>query len=539
MRLNHDKQFLNILSAIIRSKKELSNMRNIDLLLTNGRIYSMEEDCPVYSWLAIKDGLIIDAGNGEPPEIINAAESIDLGGKCVLPGMYDNHVNLVLAGINSFSINLSHAESLAEVLDIISDKARNIFPGDLIRCVGYLESNLKERRYPTRQELDSCAPNNPVIVISVAHHCSAVNSLMLHRLALPYNLAGMEKGAGDVYSGYLTYQANVYARNKLFSQMDDRLRTEAVGRVVKMAIAAGLTNLVTFEGGYISHENHARYIIDHRSTFPIDIKLFYQSSDLEKARRYNLEHVGGMFLDGTFTGRSAAISANYLDAEGRGRLYFTQDDINSLVLQAHRAGFQLTGHCDGDRAVEQIIAAYEYAQSKYPREGLRHRIEHCELFNDDLIKRAKELNLILSMQPAYEHHWGGRDGMYQRSMGLLGMRTNPLRELLEAGLTIAGGSDYDITDINPWLGIHMAVNHPNRQSRITVAEAIKMYTIDGAYAVFEENVKGSLAPGKKGDLIILDKDPYETPSDSLKEVRVLTTIKEGNILYHHDEIVEM
>ena len=514
-------------------------MGSMDLLLSNGRIYSMEQGAAPLGWMAIKDGLIVDAGRGGPPGEINAAESIDLGGKCVLPGMYDNHVNLVLAGINSFSINLGAAACLADVLDIISEKTKSVFPGDLIRCVGFLESNITERRFPTRQELDSCAPNNPVIVISVAHHCSSVNSLMLHRLALPHDLAGMEKGAGDVYSGYLTYQANVYARNRLFAQMDDRLRAEAVGRVVKMAIAAGLTNLVTFEGGYISHENHARYIIKNLSSFPIDVKLFYQSSDLEKAGRYHLKQVGGMFLDGTFTGRTAAISADYLDAEGRGRLYFTAEDINSLVLQAHQAGFQLTGHCDGDRAVEQMIAAYEYAQAKCPREHTRHRIEHCELFNGDLMKRARALNLILSMQPAYEHHWGGENGMYRRSMGPLGARTNPLRELLDAGLMIAGGSDYDITDINPWLGIHMAVNHPNRHSRVSVREAVEMYTTHGAYAVFEEKIKGSLAVGKKGDLIILDRDPFETPPESLKDVRVLTTVKEGNILYHQDEIVEL
>ncbi len=400
-------------------------MHTMDLLIFNGKIRSMAEGGPIYDWLAIKDGVITDAGRGLPPEGLGATETIDLAGRCALPGMYDNHVNLVVAGINSFSINLGKTACLDEALEIISEKTKSVFPGDLIRCVGFIESNVKERRFPTRQELDSCAPNNPVIVISVAQHCSSVNSLMLHRLALPYNLAGMGKGAGDVYSGYLTYQANVFARNKLFAQMDDRLRAEAVNRVVKLAIANGLTNLVTFEGGYISHENHARYIMENRSAFPVDIKMFYQSSDLERAKSHHLEQIGGMFLDGTFTGRSAAISADYLDAEGSGLLYFTQGDINSLVLHAHQAGFQLTGHCDGDRAVEQLIAAYEYAQSKHRRDGLRHRIEHCELFNPDLIRRARELDLVLSMQPAYEHHWGGEAGMYQRSMGVLGTRTNP------------------------------------------------------------------------------------------------------------------
>lgn len=509
---------------------------SVDLLIYNGIINCVDSKNTVATWLCSKDGVIIDIGNDSSYNkyLNDAKESIDLNGKFVLPGFYDNHINLVLAGISNYGVNLSKVTCLEELFCTIKDRSSSIFPGETIIGTNFIESNIKEHRFPTRRELDVCAPNNPVMINSNSYNSSSTNSLMLRRLELPYNLHGIDKDENNTFSGLLTFKANAYARKKLFSEMDDNLRKIAVCKVIEMAIKSGITTLVTFEGGFISHESHAKFILNNRFSFPIDVKMFYQSSNLKQALEHKSNMAGGLFLDGTITGRTAAISQPYIDKQTYGILNYNQDEVNEYVFNAHKLNMQLTAHCVGDRAIKQLLNAYDYAQNCYYREDPRFRIEHCEVLDDDLLKKAKELNVILSMQPGYEYYWGNEGGLYDSCLGSLSKKTNPFKKIVESGLIIAGGTDYDITPFSPMLGIHMAVNHPKKENRISVKEAIKMFTINGAYAVFEENIKGSLEVGKICDFIILEYNPFEICPNEIKDINIIATIKEGIILYRSD-----
>lgn len=509
-------------------------MHGVDMLVYNGSIITVDQKDSIKEWMCIDGGRIIDLGCGEGYKdyIGGASEIIDLEGKTVLPGFYDSHINMVQAGVNTFGIDLGKMGSLEEVLEAIREAADKTPPGELIRGMGFGVSRIKERRFPVRQELDACAPNNPVWINSLDYHSCSVNSLMLHKLNVPFNLEGISRDKNNVPLGCFTGKANALVVKYILASISDIYKADGVEKVIKLAVDNGVTSAVTFEGGFVSHESYAAFILENRDTFPIDVELFFQTVSTKKAEQLGIKRVGDLFLDGTFSARTAAISFKYLDSsETNGVLYFTQEEVNDFVLKAHREGMQLSAHCIGDRAIEQIITAYEYAQCQYPRNDHRHRIEHCELFRDDLIERARALNLVISMQPIGEHNWGGPGKMYEERLGQAYRSTNPFRKILQSGLKIAGGTDYDVLPMDPLFNMHVSVNHPVPESRINIGEAIRMYTINGAYAIFEENEKGSLEVGKLGDFVILDKNPITAKSEEIKDIKVVATVKEGNILF--------
>jgi len=499
-------------------------MKDIDLVLYNGDIITIDKHNNIENWVAIKQGRIFDLGKGDRYKdyLSEDVEAIDLKGKTLLPGFYDSHVHLVQTGLNLLSVDLSKVKSISEMQDIISEKAKNTPPGQLIRGVGYDDTRVEEERMPTRYELDACTSQHPVWINRVEYHISSVNSMALNRLNIPFDLDGIIRDERNLPDGRLTDKASSYIRGQILNSIPDKIRKK------------GVTSLGALEGGFVFHNRDAEFIIDNKKSFPIDVNLFYQTIDVEKVKAKGLDRIGGcIFLDGSFGSRNAALFEDYSDDEGnKGQLFFSQEELNHFILNAHKNNLQITVHAIGDRAIDQILSAYEYALEKYPRENHRHRIEHFEIPSDEDIKRAVKLNIVLSMQPAYEYYWGEKGDLYDRRLGVeRRKKTNPLKKILDSGLTIAGGSDSDVTSIYPILGIHTAVNHPNTEYAISPLEGIKLFTINGAYAVFEDDIKGSIEKGKYGDLVILDKNPLEVDKEKIKDIKVIGTIKEGNILY--------
>ena len=503
-------------------------MKEMDLLLYNGTILTMDEKNTVKEWAVIKNGRIFDLGNGDGfkryIEISN--EALDLYGKTLLPGFYDSHVHLVQTGFNLLSLDASKIKCIPELLELICSKSKKTVNGELIRVIGYDESKVAEKRLPTRYELDNCSQNNPVWVNTIEYHTSVVNSLALHMLKLPFNLEGVMRDERNLPDGRFISKASSMVRNNIFNMIDDNVRKEGVSKALNLAIENGVTSINAMEGGFTFHDKDAKFISRNKD--------FFQTVDVKKVLNEGLNRIGGcIFLDGSFNSRTAALSESYYDdSSTSGILYFSQDELNKFVLEAHKNNMQIAIHAIGDKAIDQILNAYEYALYLYPKKDHRYRIEHFELATEKQINRAKKLNLILSMQPAYEYFWGGVGGMYDLRLGPKRSKTtNPLRKIVDKGLIIAGGSDSDVTPISPILGIHTAVNHPTVESSVSVLEAIKMFTINGAKSVFEENIKGSIEIGKYGDFVILDKNPLNIEKTDIKDIKVEGTIKEGNILF--------
>ncbi|WP_207289612.1 amidohydrolase [Senegalia massiliensis] len=512
-------------------------MKNVDLILYNGDILTIDENLNTVNWIAIDKGNIIDIGNHDEYKkyIETAKEKIDLMGKTVLPGFYDSHVHLVQTGLNLLSVDLSDVESIGELQERIRKAADKKPECQLIRGIGYDDLRVAEGRMPTRYELDKCAPNHPVWINRVEYHISSVNSMALNSLNIPFDLEGIIRDERGLPDGRLKDKASAYIRGQILNNFSDSIRKKGVNKALNLAISKGVTTVGALEGGFVFHNRDAEFIINNKKKFPIDINLFYQTIDVNMVKEKQLNRIGGcIFLDGSFGSRNAALKEDYSDQKNnKGRLFFSQEELNEFILNAHKENLQITVHAIGDRAIEQILNSYEYAIAKYKRENHRHRIEHFELPSDEHIKRAKDLGLVLSMQPSYEYYWGDKGDLYDKRLGERRKRTNPLKKIIESGLIIAGGSDSDVTKIDPLLGIHTAVNHPNKEYSISAIEAIKLFTINGAYSVFEENIKGSIEIGKFADLVVLDKNPLKVKKEKIKDINVELTLKQGDIIFRN------
>ncbi|WZL71847.1 amidohydrolase [Clostridiaceae bacterium 35-E11] len=513
-------------------------MGNIDLLLYNGNIIDLEEKHRLYNWVAIKAGKIFDLGTDDQyQQYIKVTEKIDLNGKAVVPGFYDSHVHLVQTGLNMLSLDLSKASSIAEIKHLIEEKTKKTPKGKFIRAIGLDESKIQEKRLPNRYELDICAPNHPVWINRIDYHTSVVNSLAIHMLKIPFNTDGIIRNENQTPSGVLTGRANALVRKQILRRFSNRVRLKGVSKVLEVAIEKGITSLNAMEGGFTFHDKDAEFIYEHKDSFPIDVTLFYQTVDIDKVLDKGLKRIGGgIFVDGSFGSRTAALSEAYRDDPSTtGSLYFSQEELNTFILKTYENNLQVSVHAIGERAIEQILVAHEYAQSIYPRNDHRNRIEHFELPTLAHIKKAKSLGLTLSMQPAYEYFWGNPGQMYEKRLGEeRRIKANPFHQILKEGLIVAAGSESDVTPMDPLLGIHAAVNHPVVAHRVSPWEALKMFTIYGAYAVFEEHLKGTIKKDKLADIVVLNQNPLSVPQDKIKDIQVIATIKEGNILYETD-----
>ena len=508
----------------------------MDLILYNARIYSLESTR--YDWMAIENGVIKALGYGNDYVELETCECIDLKGKTVLPGFYDTHVHLIQTGLNYKGVDLSGIQTIDQLLTCIREASETVAKGKLIRAFRFDITQLKERRFPTRRELDKVSPNHPVWINSIEFHMSALNTLALHKVNLPYTIDGIARDERNMPLGYFSGKASAFIRHRMFDLMDNDLRESGMMKAVELAISKGITSLHAMEGGFTFHEKDVSFLYDNRHQAPIDIKLFFQTFDFSKIEKYNLDCLGGdIFIDGSFGARTAAISKPYEGTNLNGKLYFNQDELNFYVSDAHHRGYQMALHAIGDRAIEQTLNAYENALTTNPRRDHRHRIEHFELATEDQIRRAKDMDLVISVQPTFEYFWGESGGMYEHRLGKeLASRTNNFRRMIDEGLILCGGSDSDVNRMDPILGIHSAVNHPKKTSSITVLEAVEMFTRNAAFASFEEDVKGSLKVGKMADFVILDRDIFETDSNLIKDAKILFTYKEGNQIYAYETI---
>ena len=506
-----------------------------DKVLYNGTIITLEDSNPRVEALAIRDGEIIALGSNE--EILALSEpregSIDLKGKTVVPGFTDAHVHFMATGLNMLGIKLNQANSVEEVLEKIKEGVERLEPGQLVLASGLDTNNFEEERYPTLQELDRIAPDNPVFINRVDSHSCFVNSQTIDLIKLPIDMQGVETNQDGQPNGFMRKKANSFVRNKVLGIIPEKRRIKAARVAAKEALKVGITTVHALEGGPLFNYKDVKTLINIEDQLPIHLVIWHQTMDMDQIEKEGLIRVGGcIVLDGSFTSRTAAINEDYSDDPGNnGVLYYDQETVDKFVERAHKSGVQISVHVLGERAIDQILTAYQKAFDKYPRQGVRHRLEHFELPSQEQIEWAADLGIILSMQPAFEYYWGG-SGMYGSRLGKeRALRTNPFRSIVDAGGTIIGGSDSDVTEMNPLVGIQGAITHSNPEQRLTPKEALRLFTINPAYSVFEETLRGTIKVGKYADLTVLDQNPLEINPENIDQIKVEMTICEGEIAY--------
>jgi predicted amidohydrolase YtcJ len=241
-----------------------------------------------------------------------------------------------------------------------------------------------------------------------------------------------------------------------------------------------------------------------------------------------------IYIDGSMGARTAVFYVPYADDPDTSGLFtISPEELMIRVSKAHKAGLQVAIHSIGDRAIDESLDAIEAAIEECPRDDHRHRIEHCEVLTGDRILRIRSLGVVPSMQPNFAGEWGGPGGMYEQRLGPERLRlSNPYRRLLDEGVKVAFGSDCGFCPpwpFNPLYGLWAAVCNPIEESRIALEEAVRCYTLDGAYASFEESIKGSIEPGKLADMAILSEDIASISPEKIRDVMVDLTLVGGRV----------
>lgn len=505
-------------------------------LFTNASVLTMAESTPSVGRNVLVDrGRVVAVGGGNLLTV--DAVRHDLGGRWVVPGFIDSHVHLMSTFLAVNALILDRATSVNDVLERLREYAET-HDQQIIFGRRLSEFSLAERRLPTRAELDWVVPDRPVVLNSVEFHTLVLNSAAFDLVGVPLTRAGFEKDPAGHFTGTLRGTAAALTIKRIYALMGDDVIMAGRDATMAAALARGVTTLMAVEGGAMFERRHAELVAEQRHSFPIDVELFYSVTDVREALRLGLPRIGGdVFLDGSFRSHNAALDEPYRDRPGdRGSLHFSRTELTEFVEDAHVLGLQVAIHAVGPRAIERTLDAYASVLARHPAGDHRHRIEHFELPRPEQIDRAAELGIVLAVHPLYEHFYREPGDMYDVRLGPeRALRTNPLRQLLDAGVPLAGCSDSDVLPLDPLLGMHAAVNHRNPASRITPYEALRLFTSGSAFGMFAERQKGVLAPGRAADFVVLGDDPLACAPERLKDVPVLATYKDGRRLYAADE----
>lgn len=529
-----------------------------DLILKNGQVITVNPNDDIASAVVVLNNVIIYVGNDEGAMKYAGPNTtlVDLNGRSLVPGFIDAHVHTGITGLtlNSQATDCSpaNADSIEKIKAIIKDATLKTPKGTLIRSFNYNHNYLKEQRHPTKYDLDEVAPEHPVLMTHASFHFSVANSKALEMAGINNDTPDPEGGVFERKNGELTGLAIDNAHGMLYGAFPF---TEQEMRTGLLTFdQACLENGITSVQDAGANVNFIKSLIDLGNEDKLKVRYyfmlfsFFNNKDYIK-RLFDLGlHTGlgsnkvkmGPFkimLDGSSICGTVAMKKPYQgNPNTTGTLTMTQDELNDYVFRAHQQGFQIACHAIGDKAIEMIIDAYEKAQTQYPRKDPRHRIEHCTFPDAELIQRIAKNNLVVTTIPECVYSSGDA---YIRQYGIERVRYGYGQQAyIKAGVVSAFSSDAPIAPLNPMLGLYSACHRVtydglefSREEEVSLLQAIRMYTLNGAYLSFEENIKGSIEVGKLADMAVLSKPILDIPLEELKETKVDMTIVDGKICF--------
>lgn len=499
----------------------------------NADVTTLDPTQPRAAGVLVCDGRVERLLDGPPVGLSGEVRIVDCQGGALVPGLHDCHAHLTDAGLLAGRYDIRDCADIHAVLRRVADLAHGD-GADLIAPLyagNYDETLIAERRPPTRKELDSVAPSRPVLLTRVDGHSCVVNSAAFALLGLEA-FEGVERDESGAPTGRLIGPAN-YEAQGVVRRLPDAARRAAGQRAAAEALRGGITTVHHVMATDAPLEQLEQMYRDD-AALPLRVISKTCSTDVPKVKRLGGRVFGGdVFVDGSIGSCTAAVSHAYRGTDARGLLYLTRAQLFELFDEAAQAGLSLGVHAIGDRAIEETIAAWEMvvtAHGASPR--VRPSIDHFEIALPDQIARAARLGMLLSVQPAFDHLWGGDSGMYARRLGVECAREmNRFKSAQRAGCIICGGSDAPVTAFSALLGIHSLVNHHVAEERFTIEEALRAYSADAAKLSFDEARRGIIAPGYDADFAVMEKRLDTVARDAIKDMRVLMTIVGGEIRY--------
>jgi predicted amidohydrolase YtcJ len=524
-----------------------------DIFFRGGPIYTVDARSRVVDACAVRGDRII--GVGTVPELLHlvgpATRIVDLEGKCMVPGLIDAHCHITGQGFLLSAVDCKHdVASIDDIVAKVAAAAAGRPPGTWILGRGYDQKKLREGRHPDRGDLDRATPHHPVALTRTCGHIVACNSLALR-------LAGIDAGAADPPGGEILRDVAGTPTGVLL---------EAAATPIYALTAAGLDAIR--QAYSRASEEYLGYGItsahDASGGDPLQIRAMIegQLAGDAKLRTYMMMRVGKagfagdaaigsglvtglgspairvgplkVMLDGSSSGPTAATREPYAcQADNRGILYFDQPTLDDIVGAGARAGFQMTSHSVGDLSISMMLGAIERSG---PVAGRRHRIEHCAMLDPQLVAQIKALGVVPVANPVFLWEFGDgyvRDYGHDRASWMFAMKP-----LFDAGIPAAAGSDAPVTYVDPYLAMYCAMTRRTMRGTtigpehaVSFDEILRAYTINAAYASFEEGIKGSIETGKLADLAVIEPDLGRATHDAVRGARAVMTVLGGEVVF--------
>ena len=519
-------------------------MLEASLAVLNANVITLDSEKPRAEAVAVYGKRIAAVGSNEEIRKYLGEKTlvIDAKGKSVLPGLVDCHVHMAAFGRFLQSLDLRDATSVVELKRKLREYADRHPEKTWILGGRWDQERFAEKRYPTRWDLDEVVSDRPVFLIRVCGHVGVANSKAL-RLAGVTKSTTVEGGRVDLDAA--SGEPNGILREnalelvwKAVPKPSVRELEEACLLACRKAVENGLTGVHWIinspEEIRIVHRLYVEGKLPLRVYFGVPVEFLDELVALGLPTGFGSDMIKIGFVkilaDGSLGARTAALKEPYADMPGtKGMMLYSQRRLNRLVLEAHRAGLQLAVHAIGDYAVEAVLKAFSKALRRYPRKDRRHRVEHCSVLNPRLVRRMKRLGLIASVQPHFvvSDFWVVDRVGRERARWVYAFKT-----LVREGMVVASGSDCPVEPINPFLGVWAAVARKSFvEERLTLEEALKTYTLNAAFASFEEKDKGSIEVGKFADLTVVDGDLEKAGLDEIKDFSVYMVVVNGKIAY--------
>jgi len=519
-----------------------------DLALIDGNVLTMDSSQPSAEAVAVTKDRIVKVGTNEEINrwIGKTTKIINLQGRTVVPGLIDSHIHVGDFGKFLMWVDLKDADSIGEMQRRIRERAQKLPEGRWIIGSGWDQARFVEKRYPNFCDLDEASPDNPVILYHQCGRVCVVNSKALELANVTKETMAPSGGKieKDAETGEPTGILRENATDlvwKTIPEPSEEEVMEGASLACKKIVEAGVTSIHWIVAS--STEVQIIQKLRAENKLPLRVYIIAPANILDQINglasllgsgdNTNRNLGVKVFVDGSLAARTAALREPYSDDPAtKGQLLYSQEELNALVVKVHKAKFRLVMHAMGDQAIDMTLTAIEKALIEAPRKSHRYRIEHASVLNKKFIQRIKKLGIIVSVQPKVVISefsvWSAVDRLGpERARWLY-----PLKTLINEGIRVAGGSDCPMEPLSPLQGIQAAVTRqffPEEQ--ITVDEALRMYTINAAYASFEEKIKGSIEEGKLADLTVLSGDPRTTPPNKIGNIKVNMTIVGGKVVY--------
>ncbi|MFC2170180.1 amidohydrolase, partial [Acidobacteriota bacterium] len=509
--------------------------------------------------LAVKLGKIIAVGETKKiKKFIGAhTKTIDLGGRTLILGLIDSHCHITSTAIRMEGVlDLSEEAGIKSINDIkakIAERVKKIDAGVWIQGAREDEYKLQEKRHPTKWELDDAAPNNPVLISTVGGHFSIANSQAFESAGVtkdtPDPVGGKyerDPESGELTGGIHEKAASIIRRAKPAEKPLDREKiADMVKQIMMKNASVGLTCIYDNAG---AREIRAALDLLAKKELPIRLRVDMPITNFAQLVRIGMNYrpfgnewvkICGVkfFFDGAISARTAAVSEPSLHRPNfYGVMATTVDLAKKEIFNAYKEGCRISAHANGDRAISMYLDIMQEVQSQYPRANPRNRIIHCTVVNPELVDRISTLGLLPTLFGAYPYYHGykllpafGEDRLEW---------TFASRSFLNAGVKVSAHSDYSASPFPPLMGIHALVNRTTkagepigRSQKISVMEALRLYTINAAYQSFDEDRLGSIEEGKCADMVVLREDLLTVPEESILDIPIEITIVNGQIVY--------